>query len=283
MTLTAEAVLDEVRHRLGPLNEQAEQAVAQALEIIRRKIPSPPADNFTSKNASLQEYLNWPDEQQRQYQSEAETANVAWIEKQMRGLNANWLLVVDGEIVAHGPTLRNFPFEEELEEICNQYGKYPFVLFSPSMLLIEEATPWHATTIPGDAYPTLLFGLQTGNETIEMEADLDTGAWDIYLPLELLNSPDASPLAKHSPKRRASHLGQSYNYVMKSILVEIHDANNRTRRIRANAVCVEDWRHSSFVTVNPQRKVLMGRDILLQLQPRVALDFAGHHTEVEYR
>jgi len=283
MTLTAEAVLDEVRHRLGPLNEEAERAVAEALEIIRKKIVPPVAGNFTSKNASLQEYLGWTDEQQRQYHSDAEEANAAWIEKKMRDLNANWLIVVDGEIIAQGPALRTFPFEEEFEALCDKLDKYPFVLFSPRMLLIEEATAWHPTMVPGDAYPTLALGLQTGKEKIEIEADLDTGAWDIYIDHELLNNGSVSSLAERSPKKRASHLGQNYNYVTKSIWLEIDDAKGQGRRIRTNAICVEDWRYSSFITINPERKALVGRDLLLQLQPQVLLDFAAHQTQVEYR
>lgn len=119
MPLTAESVLDEVRHRLGPLNEQAEQAVAQALEIIRKKVePSlSEASRFTSQNTSLQEYLTWPDERRRQYHSEAEEANAAWVEKKLRALNAMWLIVNDGEVIAHGPALRTFPFEEDFEAL----------------------------------------------------------------------------------------------------------------------------------------------------------------------
>ena len=157
--MTTESVLNEVRQRLGPLNEQAEEAVAEALNLIRRKFHSlfsaVAEEAFRSENATLDEYLNWTDEQQRRYQSEAERENIKWIEKRLDDLHATWLIVVDGKIIAHGPSLQTFPHEEEFEALCEKLGKYPFVIFSPRMFLIEEAAGWHPTEIPGDAYPVI--------------------------------------------------------------------------------------------------------------------------------
>jgi hypothetical protein len=48
-------------------------------------------------------------------------------------------------------------------------------------------------------------------------------------------------------------------------------------------ICVENWRHSPFVAINPNRTALVGRGTMLKLQPMVGLDFANRQTEVEYR
>jgi penicillin V acylase-like amidase (Ntn superfamily) len=73
--MTSETVLKQVRDRLGPLNGQAEQAVAEAVEIIRQmsEPPSSPIteDGFKGENVSLEEYESWSDKQQRHYLVEA--------------------------------------------------------------------------------------------------------------------------------------------------------------------------------------------------------------------
>jgi hypothetical protein len=41
-----------------------------------------------------------------------------------------------------------------------------------------------------------------------------------------------------------------------------------------------DWHISPFIKINPNRLALIGRDILLELQPKVLLDFAKRQTEI---
>ncbi len=160
-----ETVLRQVRDRLGPLSGEAEQAVTEALEIVRGmngSSLSPAVDKETSdesfkgENAELQEYLSWTDDRQEQYQSDAENLNAKWVEKKIRDLNAMWMIVIDGKIIAHGPLLRTFPHDEEFDALCEKYGKYPFVFHSPRLFYIEETVAWHPTDSPNDSYPTLI-------------------------------------------------------------------------------------------------------------------------------
>jgi len=284
--MITETVLKQVRDRLGPLNGQAEQAVAEAVEIIRQmsEQPSSPIteDSFKGENVSLEEYLSWSDDQQEQYQSDAEEANIKWVEEKMRKLNAMWLIVIDGEIVASGPALRTFPPDEEFDALCEKIGKYPFVFFSPRLFFIEETTAWHSTTDPGDAYPTIQINLKTNAAEIELEADFDTGASDTYLDLGLLVQRGVITIAPMRTKKRSSHLGQNFSYITKAIWLEVKDKTGQRRQTRIIAVFVKNWRNSPFVVVNPNRTALVGRGTMLQLQPRVLLDFAVRQTEVEY-
>jgi hypothetical protein len=141
--MTTEAVLKQVRNRLGPLNDQAEQAVVEAVAIIRQMSEpsfSPATDgSFIGENAGLDEYLSWADDKQRRYQIEAKKANAKWIATKLQELGADWLIVIDGKIVAQGPSLQTFPHEEEFEELCKKVGKFPFVIFNPRIFLIEES------------------------------------------------------------------------------------------------------------------------------------------------
>lgn len=282
MTIAVESVLDEVRHKLGPLNEQAEQAVAQALEIIRKKIAPPATGNFINRNASLQEYLTWPDKRRRRYHSEAEEANAAWVEKKLRELNAMWLIVVEGEVIAHGHSFQKFPHEEEFDELCDRLGKYPFVFFSPRMFLIEETTRWHPTEIPGDAYPTIPLGLKSDTQTLQLDADFDTGALDIYLDLDYLTANGITTVTEKNLTQDSRHLGRLFSYIAKSLWLEMADKNGIARRIRVRALCVLNWAISPFTAINPNRRALIGRNVLFELRPRAILDFNDRSTEIEF-
>jgi hypothetical protein len=90
--MSTETVLKQVRDRFGPLNDQAEQAVAEVVKIMQQmnELPFSPTaseeteeDLFKGENVSLAEYESWSDDRQLQYQTEAEKVNAKWIEKQM--------------------------------------------------------------------------------------------------------------------------------------------------------------------------------------------------------
>jgi len=286
-----ETVLKQVRDRLGPLSGEAEQAVMEALEIVRRMNGaslSPPVDqgasdeNFKGENAELQEYLSWTDDRQEQYQSDAENLNAKWVEKKFRDLNAMWMIVIDGKIIAHGPLLRTFPHDEEFDALCKKYEKYPFVLHSPRLFYIEETVAWHPTNSADDSYPTLRIKLKADASEAELEADFDTGAIDTYLDLDLLIRQGALAVKKEDPKKKSSHLGHSFSYITQSIRIELQDKNEQRRETSVVAILVKNWRTSPFVAINPKRTALVGRGTMLQLQPLVLLDFANRQTEVEF-
>ena len=287
-----ETVLRQVRDRLGPLSGEAEQAVAEALEIVRRMNGSPFSptaakeskdDDFKSENVSLDEYESWSDDQQLRYLTEAKKTNAKWIETRLQDLGAMWLMVCDGKVITHGPTLQTFPHEEEFDELCEKIGKFPFVIFSPRLFFIEETVPWHSTKMSGDAYPTIRFNLKTDGAETELEADFDTGALDTYFDLDLLMQRGVVKAKKRKIYDESSHLGKNYKYIAKSIRLELKDKNGQHRQIQILAARVKNWNSSPFVAINPNRTALVGRDTMLQLQPVVLLDFANRQTEVEYR
>jgi len=289
--MMTETVLNQVRDRLGPLSGEAEQAVTEALEIVRRMNGAPLSsavekeasdENFKGKNADLQEYLSWTDQQKLEYQTETENSNAKWVEKMMQELNAMWMIVIDGQLVASGPVMRTFPHDEEFDALCRKHGKYPFVFFSPRLFYIEETLAWHATKFSGDAYPTMRINLKSDAGQTELEADFDTGAVDTYLDLNLLAQKGVVTGIDMRPRQSSSHLGQNYWYTAKSLWLELKDNNGQSRQTEIVAICVANWSLSPFAAINRKRTALVGRDTMLQLQPMVLLDFAKRQTTVEF-
>jgi hypothetical protein len=149
-TITQEAVLEKVRTRIGTLDAKAEQAVAQAIAVLnesrqRDAAAQPAEEKFVSANVSLAQYDAWSPEERFQYLNNAKKINANWIRKHLQDLNAAWLMVIDGQVIAHGSSIQYLPQEQEFDRLCEKYGKYPFVFFNPRLFMIEEASAWHRT------------------------------------------------------------------------------------------------------------------------------------------
>ena len=171
-TMTTETLIQKVRDELGELDAQSEQAVTTAVKILQRvntvPSPQPSEENFIGRNITLEEYKTFPRGEKRRYHDEAEELNWPWIENQLKMLGAQWIWVVDGQVVKSGPTLDEFPNRDELLRVCEKTGKYPFAFFSKSIFAIEElSTTWHNTPEAGDAYPALSIKLSGNNKNFE--------------------------------------------------------------------------------------------------------------------
>jgi hypothetical protein len=80
----------------------------------------------------------------------------------------------------------------------------------------------------------------------------------------------------------AHHLGSRFAYAVKYLEVVLAAADGTERQAVHSVLCVRNWPQSPFVTVNPNRTALVGRDLCLLLQPQVTLDFAQHETTVRW-
>ena len=286
--MTTETLIQKVRDEVGELDERSRQLLATALKIIQSNggedKPNADAETFLSHNLRLEDYRSLPRPGRRLYQSEAERLNQQWINKRFQTLGANWIMVIDGEVVKHGASLDDYPGDEEMRELRQNAGKIPFVFFSKYLLAIEEApTPWHATNEKGDFYPTLAITLSHADKTSSTEADLDTGAIASYTDLERLINDGIVMLDTDDVEHEANHLSRAYAYFTKEVFAEIHDARGSSRKRRTAIICVENWRQSPFITINPRRTFLLGRKLLLNLGPRVTLDFDARQSEVEFK
>lgn len=76
------------------------------------------------------------------------------------------------------------------------------------------------------------------------------------------------------------HLDQAFDYVTKIFRFKLASNSNETHTIEVKIYCVFDWRLSPFVNINPNRIALIGRDVLLELKPKVLLDFEERQTGI---
>jgi hypothetical protein len=280
-----EAIINEVRQRLGPLNSQAEQAVKEVLEILKlpRKATSPETQEtpFIGTNVSVAQYEAWSRDERLKYQTDPEKINARWIEKKLQELNAAWIIVIDSLVVASG-SLTDYPSDEEFDALCEKFGKFPFVFLSPRVLMIEENISWHETIEEGDAYPTVPVAVKGATGHVEIKADFDTGAIGVYFDQELLLRHKVMTRRDHDIEKVSQHLGKDFRYVQKPLWLEVTDKYGKSQRVGMIALCIENWQSSPFVAINPQRIALVGREAFLKLQPIVHLDFAARQTEIEY-
>jgi hypothetical protein len=285
--MTTESLIQKVRDELGPLDAKSEQAVATAAKILQsaETLPSlqPSEEKFLSRNITLEEYVALPRPERRRYQDQAKKLNALWIEEQFKKLGAKWMMVINNRVVLHGPTLDNYPEDEEFLKLCQSTGKYPFVFLSKRVFDIEEESPtWHKTYQPNDLYPTVSMALSGYNHQLGVAADLDTGAMDCYGDLELFTTNGIIKIQLQEFEDTSEHLSRPFTYFTKRIWLELIDDNGIRRRKRATVICVDDWQNSPFVAVNPNRTFLLGRSVLLELQPRLTLDFAAKRTVVQF-
>ncbi len=286
--MTTETLIQKVREKRGSLSSENEQILATAMQILHdaenTSLPSAAGNNFISRNISMEEYRALPRPERRRYQSDAEELNRHWIENQFKALGANWIMVIDGQVVKHGKNLGDYPAEKEIRDLQKRTGKCPFLFFSNFLLAIEESpTFWHSTKETGDFYPALSIKISGHDNLLATEADLDTGAYECYGDLEMLIGNGVINLEPDDFEYNARHLSRSYIYFAKEVLIDLVDATDTSRQCRTTMICVEDWRNSPFIAINPGRILLLGRRVLLNLRPRLSLDFDARLTEVEFK
>jgi hypothetical protein len=220
-------------------------------------------------------------EERSRVMQELEDRNREWLEQKCKELAVHWLVVVDGQVIAHGgPGLRGLAIDERVPTVGQQTGKFPLVFIHPTALAIEE-TSWHATATAGDFYPTLSLQLETGGVSISLTADFDTGAYDLYADADRLEGEGLISVGPGDRLYRSAHLSESFTYLLKTLTVAL-TADSVSQQTARDVVCVRDWSQSPFVVVNPQRTALVGRDLCLQLQPDVTLHFAQRETTLQW-
>ncbi|MGH7454987.1 MAG: hypothetical protein ACRENG_26760 [bacterium] len=207
--------------------------------------------------------------------------NHDWLQKKFSELGAAWLVVVDSKVIASGKSLKTEPMPPQLVKISRRTGKFPFVFVNDDCLAIEEGgSAWHSTTDLGDYYPTLPVILGSTCDVAEVVGDFDTGASHSFVDYDFLLAQNLiMPVVGEFPKT-SHHLNRSYEYVAKFLRFRLSSKDDETRVLETKICCVLDWHTSPFVKINPNRIALIGRDIMLELKPRVLLDFEKRQTEI---
>ena len=175
--MRVEDIIAEVEKRLGPLDEKARKAVELALAMAEGEKTEEVA--WQGENPPFEVAAKMPPQQRGRLLQELEQLNRKWLERKASELGARWLLVIDGEVVRFGKSPADILSDEEMEAICRERGKLPLLFFP--LRPVEETVRWHATQYANDAYPTLPLRVSNGVTGLDLVADFDTGASEVYL------------------------------------------------------------------------------------------------------
>jgi hypothetical protein len=294
--MTREAIIANVKKKYADADEATIDAVLRTLQEAkfdwRLPEPSPISAPTTPKVAETSKHLGFAGEHLtlEQYRllsfsergaqkRELKEQNREWLEQKFADLRAAWLMVMDGEIIAHGSSLRDYPSTQQIREIGSRYGKRPFIFINDLFVAIEEGRfAWHPTIYEYDFYPTVPIVLRTDWDSVEIIADFDTGAAASFADYKLLISQAVLKADGDEEGESSEHLGRAFEYFGKSFIVEVKLPSGELLSRKLTLNCVTDWHVSPFVNINPRRTALAGRDLFLELRPSILLDFANRRT-----
>jgi len=141
---------------------QSERRSNAALEPVVGSAPS--RDNaaplnqplsFVGENWTLEEFERLSPEARATRKWELKKKNHLWLQEKFLTLDAAWVAVVDGKIIAYDQHWDTKPASPQLLQMYQRTGKFPFVFVNDKLITIEESTAWHETIKTGDFYPSL--------------------------------------------------------------------------------------------------------------------------------
>ena len=218
--------------------------------------------------------------------------NAFWITKEMVQKRYVWCVVCGDRMVDGSADLLDFPEDDALYQLGKEYNLFPFAYTNAPVLSPEESGgseslpgrvpipranqkgshSWAATTYDGDAYPTISIRL----EEHEVLADFDTGA-------RISIVPDNVVRAHMFPGwQSAYHLGKKFDYFTKRVSVGIQSASGTSKSANLPVWVVSNWNGGPFVSVNPVRNALIGRDILRLFELVVCLSSKDQCTGIHF-
>jgi hypothetical protein len=204
-----------------------------------------------------------------------------WIAKDLKKVNWLWGVICGEEVIVGSDDLFDYPNETKLIEIGQAYNLIPFAYSEP---ILPENTimspgppdiPWNTTLYKNDFYPAIRVRLGD----IEIQEDFDTGATQTFVAEELVKKSIFHFLREY---RTESHLGNPYEFLTKQIEICLIDSSGKMQTKELPVAVVKNWASSPFTSVNPKRRVLLGRDLLRAFQVEVCLDSLNHITRVRF-
>jgi hypothetical protein len=296
--MTREAIIEKVKKKYAGADEATIHAVLQTLQEAKvdlRWPDLPPAPDvakklaitskqpleFVGENPSPESFRKLSFDERGALNEQLQEQNQQWLAEKFAELNAAWLMVMDGEVIASGDSLRSYPRIEQIQEVISRYGKQPFTFINDLFVAVEEShSQWHTTKYPNDFYPTVSVTLRTDSGSVALVADFDTGAASSFVDYDLLLLHQIIDLRANENVVSSKHIGETFRYVSKPAHVEIKLSNGATLNRELSILCVSNWNNSPFIRINPHRTALAGRDLFLELQPGIFLDFANRRTTI---
>lgn len=214
--------------------------------------------NLIPEEISFQDYISNPAKYHKEVASHWQRNNV-WITNELKDKGWIWGVVCGNQIVKGSSDLFEFPTEEELYDLGCHYNRIPFaynLAEEPEIIdpPLSTGTRWNPINNPTDYYPTLKVCI--GEQ--ELIDDFDTGAFQTQVSDEIVRR---SPLDALQYKE-TEHLGEKVNFFTKTIPIVLFCDNGNELSSRIPVRVIINWNQSTFVKINPNRQVLLGRDLL---------------------
>jgi len=206
--------------------------------------------------------------------------NKAWLEEKFASLNALWLMIVDGEVIASGTTKKDYPKPARISEICRQTEKYPFIFINDNALTIEESSSAWNRIGATDFYPTIPLSLNSDSGSAALIADFDTGSASSFADYDFLLAHNVVQRDDREYVEDSVHLSQAYEFISKTVTIKMTTNSGKEVALETDVYCVENWARSPFVKINSQRLALIGRDLLLEFKLCALLNFDRRQTQI---
>jgi hypothetical protein len=236
---------------------------------------------FIGENLTPEEYEHLSPKERGMLQRRFQEKNHLWLQEKFSELEAAWLVVIDGNVFASGKSLKNKPRERQISRICRRTGKFPLIFVNEQFITIEESTSsWHKTKQPDDYYPTLPVILRSNSNAVQIVGDFDTGAFYTVADYDFLVAQNIIQPKSRDYYESRVHLNKTFDCIDRLVHIELPLDSGKPRTLVASIYCVPDWHSSPFVLINPNRIALIGRDILLELESKILLDFERPQTEI---
>ncbi|MGH7455746.1 MAG: hypothetical protein ACRENG_30600 [bacterium] len=149
---TKNSTLEQALETLDDFTPDELDLLEQRLASAREKknggarVTASPAATRDIFVITFDEYLAMTDDERDAIQSEAYKNYLGWIDQTLKQHNAKWILVCGRKVIETGPTWENYPTDEKLQAIGEQYGLIPFVFAAAPMI---EESDWVALSYLG--------------------------------------------------------------------------------------------------------------------------------------
>jgi hypothetical protein len=235
--------------------------------------------NFRPENIPFDEFLRAPE----RYVADTSVhwdKHGHWLTKEMQIRQVTWLVVCGEDIVESSRDLAEFPTEERLRAIGYDTNLVPFAYTAtlpPEEQVgdVRTGSPWNSTIHSGDWYPTIRVALS--GQTIL--GDFDTGAVRSFASDQIVRKSIFDSVRRSD----VPHLGKDFRFFTKSVPATMVDDQGGEQTRSLTLGVVENWEESPFTAVNPERRVLFGRDVLRSFNLNVTLDTENRTTTVKLK
>ncbi|MCI0691037.1 hypothetical protein L0337_03410 [candidate division KSB1 bacterium] len=127
-----------------------ERLLEKSIKKSPQILPATSLDDVIFK-ISFDEYLALTDDERDSIHISAYSKYRAWIDEELERREAEWMLVVGGDVIETGETLDEYPSRDKLYKIGRQFDRVPFVFVANPV--IEESS-WAALP-KNDFYPDI--------------------------------------------------------------------------------------------------------------------------------